>query len=115
MPYTVHTLDGQAHTYPGSHYVHVNSEGLLSVRMDVPLDRYGQPSEDPVAAAYPAGQWTHYHVEPAPYETDYSGTDAARDAQDQAEVAKGMTANAEAWATQFQSHIDAGRKAAEAQ
>lgn len=115
MPYTVHTLDGQAHTYPGPRYVHVNDEGLLSVHRDVPQDRYGNPSEGPVVAAYPAGQWTHYHMEPAPYETDYSSTDTAWGTQDQASVAKGITANAEAWATQFQSHINAGRKAAEAQ
>ena len=115
MPYTVHTLDGQAHTYPGPRYVRVNDAGLLSVHRDVPQDRCGNPLEGPVVAAYPAGQWTHYHIEPTPYDTDYNNTDAARDAQDQADATKGMTANAEAWATQFKSHLDAGRKAAEAQ
>lgn len=117
MPYTVHTLDGQAHTYPDTATLLVNDDGRLRVYDHVEIEP--GPSlmplfADPIAV-YPAGQWTHYHVEPAPYETDYSSTDAARDAQDQAEVAKGMTANAEAWARQFQSHINAGRKAAEAQ
>ena len=69
MPYTVHTPDSQAHTYPGPHYAHVNDAGLLSVHRGAPQDRYGNPSEGPVVAAYPPGQWTHYHVEPAPYET----------------------------------------------
>lgn len=113
MPYTVHTPDGQAHTYHGARYVRVNDAGLLRVHRDVPRDRYGTP-EGPLLAAYPTGQWTHYHVEPVPYETDYNNTDTARDAQEQADAPRGMTANAEAWATQFKSYLDAGRKAAEA-
>lgn len=116
MPYTVHTLDGQAHTYPDPCTANLTDAGMLTLHEDVTYDEeYGRPVFSPLLAAYPAGQWTHYHVEPAPYEMNYNSTDAARDAQDQADVAKGMTANAEAWAAQFQSHINAGRKAAEAQ
>ena len=112
MPYTVHTLDGQAHTYPGPRYVHVNDAGLLSVHRDVPQDRYGNPSEGPVVAAYPAGQWTHYHVEPAPYETDYNNTDEERQ---EAEGQRAVSAEGkDKWQSEFQRHLDAGRKAARA-
>ena len=115
MPYTVHTLDGQAHTYPDTSSACLACAGLLTIHEGVPhVDEYGETQYAPMLAMYPAGQWTHYHVEPVPYETDYSSTDAARDTQDQADVTKGMTANAEAWAAQFQSHLEAGRKAARA-
>lgn len=101
MPYTVHTPDGQTHTYPGPRYVHVNDMGLLSVHRDVPQDRHGSPSEGPMVAAYPPvvaayppmvaayppGQWTHYHVKPAH----------------------------DRWKATYQQHLEAGRKAAEAQ
>ena len=115
MPYTVHTPDGQAHTYPDTATLIVEDDVRVYDNAEI------APGPEPIQltpapiAAYPAGQWTHYHVEPAPYDTDYNNTDAARDAPDQANAAKGMTANAEAWATQFKSHLDAGRKAAEAQ
>lgn len=114
MPYTVHTPDGQAHAYPGPRYVRVNDAGLLSVHRDVPQDRHGGPSEGPVVAAYPAGQWTHYHVEPAPYETDYSNTDEDEESQ---EVEGRLTVSVEErdkWQASFQRHLDAGRKAARA-
>ena len=117
MPYTVHTLDGQAHTYPDPATLHVEDDRSLRVYDDMEIVPGPMPirmHSDPIAV-YPAGQWTHYHVEPTPYDTDYNNTDAARDAQDQADATKGMTANAEAWATQFKSHLDAGRKAAEVQ
>ncbi|MGP5930324.1 hypothetical protein [Corynebacterium glyciniphilum] len=117
MPYTVHTLDGQAHTYPGPRYVHVNDAGLLSVHRDVPQDRYGNPSEGPVVAAYPAGQWTHYHAEPAPYETDDDTKDEAiiANAEAQANAVAQPHEGMDKWQAEFQRHLDAGRKAARAQ
>ena len=117
MPYTVHTLDGQAHTYPNTATLYVEDDRSLRVHDNVEMVPGAWPVRlypDPIVV-YPAGQWTHYHIEPVPYETDHSNTDTARDAQDQADATKGMTANAEAWATQFKSHLDAGRKAALAQ
>lgn len=116
MPYTVHTLDGQAHTYPDPGSVHVTDAGLLTLHEDVTYDEaYRGATLGPLLAAYPAGQWTHYHIEPGPYDTGHNTTNAARDTQDQAVAPKEMTPNAEAWATQFKSLLDAGRKAAEAQ
>ena len=113
MSYTVHTLDGQAHTYPGPRYVRVNDAGLLSVHRDVPQDRCGNPLEGPVVAAYPAGQWTHYHVEPTPYDTNYNTADEEHheDEGQPTAPAKGK----DKWQAEFQRHLNAGRKAAEAQ
>lgn len=113
MPYTVHTPDGQAHTYPGPRYVHVNDAGLLSVHRDVPQDRYGNPPEGPVIAAYPAGQWTHYHVEPTPYETDAQASEDT--GKNQFDVQLDTTLeDRDKWQAEFQRHLDAGRKAARA-
>lgn len=114
MPYTVHTLDGQAHTYPDPVRPEVSHNGQVLTMRTLPKASNGEYVEGWPVSVYAPGQWTHLYLHPTPYETDYSSTDAAQDAQDQAEVAKGMTANAEAWATQFQSHINAGRKAARA-
>ena len=116
MPYTVHTLDGQAHTYPGPHYAHVNDAGLLSIHGDVPQDRYGNPSEGPVVAAYPPGQWTHYHVEPAPYKTDTQASEGTDEAQRWTKIQDDrIEAAHDKLRAMYQRHIDAGRKAAEAQ
>lgn len=116
MPYTVHTPDGQAHTYPCPHYAHVNDAGLLSVHRYVPQDRYGSPSEGPVVAAYPAGQWTHYHVEPAPYETGAQASEGTDEAQRWTEIQPdAMEAAHDKLRAMYQRHVDAGRKAAEAQ
>lgn len=116
MPYTVHTLDGQAHTYPSPHYAHVNDAGLLSVHRDVPQDRYGNPSEGPVVAAYPPGQWTHYHVEPTPYETGAQANEGTDEAQRWTEIQPdAIEAAHDRWKATYQQHLNAGRKAAEAQ
>ena len=116
MPYTVHTLDGQAHTYPSPHYTNVNDAGLLSIHRDVPQDRYGNPSEAPVVAAYPAEQWTHYHVEPAPYKTDAKVNEGTIEAQRWTEIQPdAIEAAHDRWKATYQQHLNAGRKAAEAQ
>ena len=116
MPYTVHTPDGQAHTYPGPHYAHVNDAGLLSIHRDVPQDRYDNPSEGPVVAAYPAGQWTHYHVEPTPYETGTQASEGTDEAQRWTKIQPcAIEAAHDRWKATYQQHLNAGRKAAEAQ
>ena len=116
MPYTVHTLDGQAHTYPDPCTASLTDAGLLTIHEGVPhFDEYGETQDGPLLTAYPAGQWTHYHVEPAPYETDYSNTDEDEERQ---EVEGRLTVSVEErdkWQAAFQYHLDAGRKAAEAQ
>lgn len=115
MPYTVHTLDGQAHTYPGPCAARITDAGLLTLHEDGAYDEdYGGAEFGPLLAAYPAGEWTHYRIEPAPYDTDCNNTDEDRGEQGQAVAPKEMTPNAEAWATQFKSLLDAGRKAARA-
>ena len=116
MPYTVHTPDGQAHTYPGPHYANVNDAGLLSIHRDAPQDRYGNPSEGPVVAAYPPGQWTHYHVEPTPYETGAQASEGTDEARRWTEIQPDAIEVAhDKLRAMYQRHIDAGRKAAEAQ
>ena len=116
MPYTVHTLDGQAHAYPGPLYANVNDAGLLSIHRDVSKDRYGNPSEGPVIAAYPPGQWTHYHVEPTPYETDAQASEDTDEAQRWTRIQPDtIEAAHDRWKATYQRHLNAGRKAAEAQ
>ena len=116
MPYTVHTPDSQAHTYPGPHYAHVNDAGLLSVHRGAPQDRYGNPSEGPVVAAYPPGQWTHYHVEPTPYETGAQASEGTDEAQRWTKIQPdAIEAAHDRWKATYQQHLEAGRKAAEAQ
>lgn len=116
MPYTVHTLDGQAHTYPGPRYANVNDAGLLSIHRDVPQGRYGNPSEGPVVAAYPPGQWTHYHVEPTPYETGTQANEDTDESQRWTEIQPdAIEAAHDRWKATYQQHLNAGRKAAEAQ
>ena len=116
MPYTVHTLDGQAHTYPDTATLLVEDD--IRVYDDVEIVPGPYPvrlGTDPIAA-YPAGQWTHYHVEPAPYET---GAQASEDRdEDQRRTEINITAAeiaADKWKAMYKHYLDVGRKAAEAQ
>lgn len=115
MPYTVHTLDGQAHTYPDT--------AILIVEDDVRVYDHAEiaPGPDPIQqtptpiAAYPAGQWTHYHVEPAPYETDAQASEDTDEARQGHEVQVDISVEeTDRWKASFQRHLDAGRKAARA-
>lgn len=117
MPYTVHTLDGQAHTYPDPNSVRITDDGLLTLHKDVTHgEGYGYPPCGPLLAAYPPGQWTHYCVEPTPYET---GTQANEDTGEARRWTKIQDDTIEAahdrWKATYQQHLNAGRKAAEAQ
>ena len=114
MPYTVHTLDGQAHTYPDPCTARFTDAGLLTLHeYGARAEDHGDPISYPLLAAYPAGQWTHYHVEPTPYKTDYSTADEEHheDEGQPTAPAKGK----DKWQAEFQRHLNAGRKAAEAQ
>ncbi|OLT55874.1 hypothetical protein BJF89_13905 [Corynebacterium sp. CNJ-954] len=117
MPYTVHTLDGQAHTYHDPCIANLTDAGLLALHEDATYDEdYGRPVFGPLLAAYPAGQWTHYHVEPAPYETDAQASEDTDEARRWNEVQVSATAEAvDKWKAMYQRHLDAGRKAAAAQ
>lgn len=115
MPYTVHTLDGQAHTYPNTATLYVEDDRSLRVHDNVEMVPGAWPVRlypDPIVV-YPAGQWTHYHIEPAPYETDYNADDEEhhKDEGQPTAPAKGK----DKWQAEFQRHLNAGRKAAEAQ
>lgn len=113
MPHTVHTLDGQAHTYPDC-TAYLADNGALRMHEGYDTNVYGDVELGPLLATYPAGQWTHYHVEPTPYETDYSNTDEDEERQ---EVEGRLTVSVEErdkWQASFQRHLDAGRKAARA-
>lgn len=117
MPYTVHTLDGQAHTYPDTSSACLTDAGLLTIHEGVPhFDEYGETQYGPLLTAYPAGQWTHYHVEPAPYETDEDTKDQAiiANAEAQANATVQPYEGKDKWQAEFQRHLDAGRKAARA-
>lgn len=115
MPYTVHTLDGQAHTYLDPATLHVEDDRSLRVYDDMEIVPGPMPirmHSDPIAV-YPAGQWTHYHVEPTPYDTDYNTADEEHheDEEQSTAPAKGK----DKWQAEFQRHLNTGRKAAEAQ
>lgn len=117
MPYTVHTPDGQAHTYPDRYpSLKVTDRGDLLVYDHADTDSVIPPEWQylPPAAAYPAGQWTHYHVEPTPYET---GTQSHKDTGNaQCETQPDTTAEGkDKWQAEFQRQLNAGRKASEAQ
>ena len=117
MPYTVHTLDGQAHTYPDTSSAGITDAGLLTIHEGVPhFDEYGEMQYGPLLTAYPAGQWTHYHVEPAPYETDAQASEDTDEARRWTEIqVDAIEAAHDRWKAMYQQHINAGRKAAEAQ
>ena len=116
MPYTVHTLDGQAHTYPDTATLLVEDD--IRVYDDVEIAPGPYPvrlDPDPIAV-YPAGQWTHYHVEPVPYETDAQASEGTDEAQRWTEIQPdAMEAAHDKLRAMYQRHVDAGRKAAEAQ
>lgn len=117
MPYTVHTLDGQAHTYPDPGSVRLTDAGLLTLHEDVTHDEgYGDPTCGPLIAAYPAGQWTHYHVEPTPYETGAQASEGTDEEQRWTKIQDDtIEAAHDKLRAMYQRHIEAGRKAAEAQ
>ena len=117
MPYTVHTLDGQAHTYPDPGSARITDAGLLTLHEDVTYDEaYGDPTCCPLIAAYPPGQWTHYHVEPTPYETGTQASEGTDEAQRWTKIQPcAIEAAHDRWKATYQQHLNAGRKAAEAQ
>jgi hypothetical protein len=116
MPYTVHTIDGQAHTYPAPYSVQITDAGQLSIHSHGFKYVDGEPTYGVTYAVYPPGLWTHYHVEPAPYETDAQASEDTVEARQKVEGR--LTVSAEEkdkWQASFQRYLDAGRKAAEAQ
>ena len=119
MPYTVHTLDGQAHTYPDRYQTLVITDrGDLLVYDHADTDSVIPPEWQylPPAAAYPSGQWTHYHVEPAPYETDTQASEGTDEERRWTEIQPdAIEAAHDRWKATYQQHLNAGRKAAEAQ
>lgn len=115
MPYTVHTLDGQAHTYPDTSSARLTDAGLLTIHEGVPhFDEYGETQYGPLLTAYPAGQWTHHHVEPAPYDTDAQASEKADVVQSYETQINATVEGKDKWQSEFQRHLDAGRKAARA-
>lgn len=117
MPYTVHTLDGQAHTYPDPCIANLTDAGLLALHEDATYDEdYGRPVFGTLLTAYPAGQWTHYHVEPAPYETDVQTHEDTDEARRWTEInVKAVDVAHDKWKAMYKQYLDVGRKAAEAQ
>ena len=105
MPYTVHTLDGQAHTYHDPVRPEVSHDGQVLTMREYAV---GWP-----VSVYAPGQWTHYHIEPTSYRTDYNTADEERheDKGQPTAPAKGK----DKWQAEFQRHLNTGRKAAEAQ
>lgn len=114
MPYTVHTLDGQAHTYPGPVRPEVSHDGQVLTIRTLPKTSSGEYVEGWPVSVYAPGQWTHYHVEPAPYET---GTQSHKDTGNaQCETQPDTTAEGkDKWQAEFQRQLNAGRKASETQ
>ena len=119
MPYTVHTPDGQAHTYPDRYQaLTITDRGDLLVYDHADTDSVIPPEWQylPPAAAYPAGQWTHYHVEPAPYKTGAQANEDTDEAQRWTKIQPdAIESPHDKLRAMYQRHIDAGRKAAEAQ
>lgn len=119
MPHTVHTLDGQAHTYPDC-TAYLADNGALRMHEGCDTNVYGDVELGPLIASYPAGQWTHYRVEPAPYEANRQAnedTGNAEDAEDETRHARLLAdiAAQSAWVKEYEAFIASGRKAAEAQ
>ena len=116
MPYTVHTLDGQAHTYPDPVRPEVSHDGQVLTMRTLPKASSGEYVEEWPVSVYAPGQWTHLYLHPAPYEADaqsHEDTDEARrwtKIQDDA-----IDAAHDKWKAMYQQHLDAGRRAAEAQ
>ena len=116
MPYTVHTLDGQAHTYPGPVRPKVSHDGQVLTMRTLPKTSGGEYVEGWPVSVYAPGQWTHYHVEPAPYETDMPASEDTDEAQRWTEIQPdAIEAAHDRWKATYQQHLNAGRKAAEAQ
>ncbi|WP_312981059.1 hypothetical protein [Corynebacterium sp.] len=109
MPYTVHTLDGHAHTYPDPATLHVEDDRSLRVYDDMEIAPGPMPirmHSDPIAV-YPAGQWAHYHVEPAPYETDVQSSEDKVEARQKVEGRLAVSVEEkDKWQASFQRHLE---------
>lgn len=116
MPYTVHTLDGQAHTYPDPVRPEVSHNGQVLTMRTLPKASNGEYAEGWPVSVYAPGQWTHLYLHPTPYETD---TQASEDTdEDQRRTEINVTAAeiaADKWKAMYKHYLDVGRKAAEAQ
>ena len=116
MPYTVHTPDGQAHTYPDTATLIVEDDVRVYNNAEIAPGPYPTQLTPAPIAVYPAGQWTHYHVEPAPYETDAQASEDTDEAQRWTKIQPdAIEAAHDRWKATYQQHLNAGRKAAEAQ
>lgn len=116
MPYTVHTLDGQAHTYPDPVRPEVSHDGQALTMRTLPKASSGEYVEGWHVSVYAPGQWTHYHVEPAPYKTGAQANEDTDEAQRWTKIQPDtIEAAHDRWKATYQQHLNAGRKAAEAQ
>ena len=116
MPYTVHTLDGQAHTYPDLVRPKVSHDGQVLTMRTLPKASSMEYVEGWPVSVYAPGQWTHYHVEPAPYKTDTQANEDISEAQRWTKIQPdAIEAAHDRWKATYQQHLNAGRKAAEAQ
>lgn len=116
MPYTVHTPDGQAHTYPDPVRPEVSHDGQVLTMRTLPKASSGEYIEGWPVSVYAPGQWTHLYLHPAPYETDEGTKDQAiiANAEAQANATVQPYEGRDKWQAEFQRHLDAGRKAARA-
>ena len=116
MPYTVHTLDGQAHTYPAPVRPKVSHDGQVLTMRTLPKASSGEYVEGWPVSVYAPGQWTHCHAEPTPYETDVQASEDTNEGQRWTKIQDGtIEAAHDRWKATYQQHLNAGRKAAEAQ
>ena len=116
MPYTVHTLDGQAHTYPDPVRPKVSHDGQVLTMRTLPKTSSGEYVEGWPVSVYAPGQWTHLYLHPAPYETDTQASEGTTEERRWAKIQPDAIEEAhDKLRAMYQRHIDAGRKAAEAQ
>ena len=116
MPYTVHTLDGQAHTYPDPVRPEVSHDGQVLTMRTLPKASGGEYVEGWPVSVYAPGQWTHLYLHPAPYETGAQASEGTDEAPRWTKIQPdAIEAAHDRWKATYQQHLNAGRKAAEAQ
>ena len=116
MPYTVHTLDGQAHTYPDPVHPEVSHDGQVLTMRTLPKASSREYVEGRPVSVYAPGQWTHLYLHPAPYETDTQASEDTDETQRWTKIQPDAIESAhDKLRAMYQRHLNAGRKAAEAQ